>query len=155
MRRYPWRASSRATGAWSPSGTVCSTTTRSQPLVVAVSQLGGVGVQRDPHPQRGLGGPGLGAQRLLEGAGGGERIGGLGEDGEEAVALAAALDEHPRCCAMTAAASASWRATAAPIVSGCCSQSRVLLSISVKRNVTVPVGSKVVSMGSPSRPRPS
>src|SRR6266542_5158802 len=37
--------------------------------------------------------------------------------------------------------SASCRAEAALIASGCCSQRRVLPSISVKRKVTVPVGS--------------
>src|SRR5437764_15477125 len=35
---------------------------------------------------------------------------------------------------------ASWRARAVRIASGCCSQRVVLPSISVKRNVTLPVG---------------
>src|SRR5207248_3333222 len=50
------------------------------------------------------------------------------------------LTRAPACRAITAAAKASWRVRAARIVSGCCSQRRVLPSISVKRKVTVPIG---------------
>src|SRR4051812_1581324 len=49
---------------------------------------------------------------------------------------------------MVARSSASWRARAARIASGWCSQRVVLPSISVKRNVTVPLGrSAMLSLG--------
>src|ERR1700694_1498506 len=47
----------------------------------------------------------------------------------------------PPCVSTLCRSSASWRASAADIVSRCASQSPVLPSMSVNRNVTVPLGS--------------
>jgi hypothetical protein len=51
-------------------------------------------VQGHAHLQRRLGGPRFGTEGLLEGAGAGNRGGSTGEDGEEAVPFAAALDQR-------------------------------------------------------------
>src|SRR5207237_417369 len=61
------------------------------------------------------------------------------------------LKTWPPCRAMAARSRASWRATAGPMASGCCSQSQVLPSMSVKRKVSVPDG--VSGMRIPARYR--
>src|SRR5215467_2009368 len=50
------------------------------------------------------------------------------------------LKTQPSLCSMASRSSALWRASAGSMVPGLCAQSLVLPSMSVKRNVTVPLG---------------
>ena len=63
-------------------------------IIVAFAQIGLAGVQRHPHPQRRRRRPWLGGQRLLDCDGRDHRIGGMIEDRETAIALAARAYQH-------------------------------------------------------------
>src|SRR5205807_1919769 len=76
-------------------GAHAGTAVHARPEVVALAKISGITVQGHPHPERRLDGPRFREERLLEGTGGGHRVGGAGEDGEEAVAFTAALDDDP------------------------------------------------------------
>jgi hypothetical protein len=63
-------------------------------VVIAIAQCRIARVQCYAYAKGCLGRPGLDTERLLESEGGGHSVGRVGEDGEEAVSLAALFDER-------------------------------------------------------------
>ena len=79
----------------------------------------------------------LGMECLLISKRGPKRVGCCDEDGVEGITHR--LEDHTTLCLNCLSRMASWRARAACIATWCCSQRVVEPSMSVKRNVTVPV----------------
>ena len=73
----------------------------------------------------------------------GQRVGCCDEDGVEGITHR--LEVHTTFCLNCLSRMASWRARAACIAAWCCSQRVVEPSMSVKRNVTVPVGNSATT----------
>jgi hypothetical protein len=112
-----------------------------RPEIIVVAQLGLAGMQRHADTQHGFVGPRFGEKRMLQGAGRRDRVGRAAKYGEHAVALTAALDHRAVVLCDDLGHQNIVPGRARVIGRGCCSQSRVLPSMSVNRNVTVPVGS--------------
>jgi hypothetical protein len=106
--------------------------------VVAVARGGGAEVDTHPDPDLTGFAPVGGGDGALAGEGGGDGLGALGKAAWTASPMA--LKRTPRWASIASRRRAKWRSTNACMATGSRSQRRVLPWMSVKREVTFPVG---------------